>query len=69
MQINELETKKILDQGLLTRSMIENQTAMKKCQLFGEMAKDAAVKGFFQEQAKGLENVMKIFNKGMADLQ
>jgi hypothetical protein len=69
VQINEMEKKKILDQGMLTRSIIENQTAMKKCQMFSEMAKDAAVKGFFEEQAKGLENVMKLFNKGMADLQ
>lgn len=69
MQLNELEMKKILDQGLLTRSIIENETAMKKCQMYTEMAKDPAVKGFFKEQAKALEDVMGFFNKGMAELQ
>ena len=69
MQLNDMEMKKILDQGMLTRSIIENQTAMKKCQMYTEMAKDPAVKGFFQEQAKGLEDVMGYFNKGMAELQ
>lgn len=69
MQLNETEMKKILDQGMLTRSIIETQTAMKKCLMFSEMAHDAAVKGFFKEQAKGLEDVMGHFNKGMAELQ
>jgi len=69
MQINDMEMKKILDQGMLTRSIIENQTAMRKCQMYTEMAKDPAVKGFFKEQAKGLEDVLGYFNKGMAELQ
>ncbi|EGW41596.1 hypothetical protein [Desulfosporosinus sp. OT] len=69
MQLNETEMKKILDQGMLTRSIIETQTAMKKCLMFSEMAQDASVKGFFKEQAKGLEDVMGYFNKGMAELQ
>jgi len=51
MQLNEMEMKKILDQGMLTRSLIENETAMKKCQLYNEIAKDPVVKGFFKEQA------------------
>lgn len=69
MQLNDMEMKKILDQGMLTRSRIETETAMKKCQMFTEMAQDAAVKGFFKEQAKGLEDVLGYFNKGMAELQ
>ncbi len=69
MQLNEMEMKKILDQGMLTRSVIENETAMKKCQLYNEMAKDPAVKGFFKEQAKGLEDVLGYFKKGMVELQ
>jgi hypothetical protein len=69
MQLNEMEMKKILDQGMLTRSIIESETAMKKCQMYTEMAKDAAVKGFFKEQAKGLEDVLGYFNKGMTELQ
>lgn len=69
MQLNEMEMKKVLDQGMLTRSIIETETAMKKCQMYNELAKDAAVKGFFKEQAKGLEDVIKYFNKEMTELQ
>lgn len=69
MQLNDMEMKKVLDQAMVTRSIIETETAMKKCQMFTEMAQDAAVKGFFQEQAKGLEDVVGLFNKGMAELQ
>ena len=64
-----MEMKKILDQGMLTRSLIENETAMKKCQLYNEMAKDATVKGFFKEQAKSLEDVIGYFRKEMVELQ
>lgn len=69
MQLNESEMKKVLDQGMLTRSIIENQTAMKKCLMFSEMAQDSAVKAFFKDQAKGLEDVLGYFNKGLAELQ
>jgi len=69
MQINDIEMKMILDQGMLTRSLIETETAMKKCQMYNEMAQTADVKGFFQEQAKGLEDVLGYLNKGMAELQ
>ena len=69
MQLNDMETKRVLDQGMLTRSIIENETAMKKCQMYTEMAKDAGVKGFFKEQAKGLEDVIGYFKKGMVELQ
>jgi hypothetical protein len=69
MQVNDMEMKKMLDQGMVTRSIIESETTMKKCQMFNEMATDPAVKAFFKEQAKGLEDVVGIFNKGMAELQ
>lgn len=69
MQLNEMEMKKLLDQGMLTRSIIENETAMKKCQMYHEMAKDPAVKSFFKEQAKGLEDVIGYFKKGMMEIQ
>ena len=69
MQVNDTEMKKMLDQGMVTRSIIESETAMKKCQMFNDMAQDPAVKGFFKEQAKGLEDVVGIFNKEMAELQ
>lgn len=69
MQLNDTEMKKILDQGMLTRSVIETETAMKKCQMYNEMAKDPAVKGFFKEQAKGLDDVVGYFKKGMVEIQ
>lgn len=69
MQLNDTEMKKLLDQGMLTRSIIENETAMRKCLLYSEMAKDPAVKGFFSEQAKGLEDVLGYFKKGLSELQ
>ena len=54
---------------MLTRSMIENEVAMKKCQLYSEMASDPSVKSFFKEQAKGLEDVMNFIKSGLADLK
>ena len=68
MQLNETEMKNVLDQGMLTRSMIETETAMKKCALYQEMAKDPSVKGFFREQAKGLEDVMEHFRRGLSSI-
>lgn len=65
MQFNEIETKRILDEGMLTRSLIENEVALKKCQLFSEMASDPLVKAFFKEQAKGLDDVMGYMRKGL----
>lgn len=69
MQLNEAELKKVLDEGMITRSLIENEVALKKCHLYSEMAKDPAVKSFFKEQAKGLEDVMGFIKSGMADLK
>jgi hypothetical protein len=69
MQLNDMEMKKVLDQGMLTRSIIESEVAMKKCQMYTEMANDPAVKSFFKEQAKGLEDVIGHFNKGLTELK
>lgn len=69
MNLNESETKKILDEGMLTRSLIENEVAMKKCQLYSEMASDPSVKSFFKDQAKGLEDVMGYIKSGLANLK
>lgn len=69
MQLNDAEMKKILDQGMVTRSIIETEVSMKKCHMYSEMAKDSAVKGFFKEQAKGLEDVTGYFKREMAELQ
>ncbi|AHF06887.1 hypothetical protein [Desulfitobacterium metallireducens] len=69
MQYNEAETKTILDEGMITRSLIETEVSMKKCQLYNEMATDPAVKSFFKDQAKGLENVMGFFKNGISDLK
>lgn len=69
MQVNDMEMKKILDQGMVTRSIIETETAMKKCQMYNEMAQETAVKGFFKDQAKSLEGLVGYFNKNMAELK
>ncbi len=68
MQYNDTEKKKILDQGMLTRSLIENEVALKKCRLFGEMASDPTVKAFFKDQVRGLEDAHEFIRKGMAEL-
>lgn len=69
MQYNETETKAILDEGMVTRSLIETEVSMKKCQLYNEMATDPAVKSFFKDQAKGLENVLGFFKSGLGNLR
>ncbi|GAB6174625.1 hypothetical protein JCM15765_41030 [Paradesulfitobacterium aromaticivorans] len=68
MQYNETEKKKILDEGMLTRSMVETEVALKKCQLYSEMASDPSVKSFFKDQAKGLEDAVDFIRKGLSDL-
>lgn len=69
MQFNDSEKKKILDEGFLTRSLIENEVAMKKCLLYSEMAGDPTVKSFFKDQAKGLDDVMNYMRNSLASLQ
>ncbi len=68
MQVNDTEKKRILDEGMLTRTIIENEVALRKCQLYSELAGDPTIKAFFKEQAKGLEDVMSFVKKGLADL-
>ena len=68
MQVNDTEKKRILDEGMLTRTIIENEVALRKCQLYSELAGDLTIKAFFKEQAKGLEDVMSFVKKGLADL-
>lgn len=69
MQFNDTEKKKILDEGMLTRSLIENEVAMKKCLMYSDLAHDPSVKSFFKEQAKGLEDVMTYMKNGLAGVQ
>ena len=63
MQFNQEELKKVLDQGLVTRSVIENEVAMKKCFLYSQMAQDKEIKAFFKHQGDALEGVIEYFKK------
>lgn len=58
---NQGEIKRILDQGMVTRSIIENEVAMRKCQMYSQMAHDKEIKAFFQKQASALEGVVDFF--------
>lgn len=69
MQFNDSEKKKIFDEGMLTRSLIECEVAMRKCSLYGEMASDPSVKAFFRDQSKGLEDALAYIKSGLADLK
>ena len=69
MQFNDAEKKKIYDEGMLTRSAIECEVAMRKCSLYGEMAGDPSVKAFFKDQAKGLEDALGYIKSGLNDLK
>lgn len=69
MQVNDTEKKRIFDEGFLTRSLIENEVAMKKCLMYSEMAGDPTVKAFFKDQAKGLDDVMSYMKNSLASLQ
>lgn len=69
MNLNEAETKKILDEGMLTRSLIENEVAMKKCNHYSEIASDPTIKSFFKDQAKGLEDVQGYIKSGLSNLK
>jgi len=68
MEFNETEKKRILDEGMLTRSLIENEVAMKKCQLYSELASDPMVKAFFKDQAKQLEDSLGYIRGAAAEL-
>lgn len=54
MQHNQAEIKKILDQGMITRSLLESEVSMRKCELFSEMANDKEVRAFFKDQANAM---------------
>lgn len=69
MQFNDVEKKRIFDEGMLTRSLIECEVAMRKCSLYSEMASDQAVKAFFKDQAKGLEDALGYIKSGLSDLK
>ncbi|NLL51686.1 MAG: hypothetical protein GX248_03160 [Peptococcaceae bacterium] len=58
---NQNEIKKILDQGMVSRSIIESKVAMRKCQLYSQMAQDKEVKDFFQKQASSMKGVIDYF--------
>lgn len=69
MNLNEAEIKKILDEGMLTRSLIENEVAMRKCHHYSEVASDPTIKAFFKDQAKGLEDVTGYIKSGLTNLK
>lgn len=69
MNLNESETKKILDEGMLTRSLIENDVATRKCYHYSDIASDPTIKAFFKDQAKALEDVTGYIKSGMASLK
>jgi hypothetical protein len=54
---------------MLTRSLIENEVAMKKCQHYSEVASDPTIKAFFKDQAKALEDVMGYIKSGLSNLK
>ncbi len=58
---NQGEIKKILDYGMVARSVIESEVAMRKCQMYSRMAQDKDVKAFFQKQASAMEGVVEFF--------
>jgi len=65
---NQEEIKKILDQGMVTRSIIESEVTMKKCQMYSQMAQDKEIKVFFQKQAAGLEGVTDFFKNKLSEV-
>lgn len=62
------EIKKILDQGMITRSIIESEVCMRKCQMFSQMAQEKEIKAFFQKQASALEGVTDFFKSKLSDV-
>lgn len=68
MQHSQEEVKRVLDHGMVTKSIIENEVAMKKCFTYSQMAQDKEVKSFFQSQANALEGVVEFFKQKHAEL-
>lgn len=65
---NQEEIKKILDQGMITRSIIESEVSMRKCQMYSQMAHDKEVKVFFQKQSSALEGVTDFFREKLSEV-
>jgi hypothetical protein len=65
---NPEEVKKILDQGMITRTLIENEVAAKKCLMYSQMAQDKEVKAFFQRQANALEGLTDFFKGQLTEV-
>jgi len=55
------EIKKILDQGMISRSIFESEVTMRKCQLYSQLAQDKEIKDFFQKQASAMKGVIDYF--------
>ncbi|RNC28771.1 MAG: hypothetical protein AWM53_01212 [Candidatus Dichloromethanomonas elyunquensis] len=65
---NQEEMKKILDQGMLTRSIIETEVTAKKCYMYSEMAHEREVKAFFQKQASSLDDLTDFFKSKLTEV-
>ncbi|UWG98860.1 hypothetical protein LPY66_08755 [Dehalobacter sp. DCM] len=57
MQHSQSEIKKILDQGMITRSLLESEVSMRKCEMYCDIAQDKEVKAFFKDQASALSGL------------
>jgi hypothetical protein len=68
MQHSQSEIKKILDQGMITRSLVESEVSMRKCEMFSEMAHDREVKAFFKDQASALEGLTNFLKSKLAQI-
>jgi len=65
---NQDEIKKILDQGMLTRSIIESEVAAKKCHMYSQLAQDKEVRSFFKKQANAIEGVVDFFKSKLSEV-
>ncbi len=65
---NQSEIKKILDQGMVTMSIIESEVCMRKCQMYSQMAQDKEIKEFFQKQASALEGLTDFFKSKLSEV-
>lgn len=62
------EIKKILDQGMLTRSILETEVSMRKCHMYSETAQNKEVKAFFRGQANALDDLTHFFKDKLTDI-
>ncbi|RJE48465.1 MULTISPECIES: hypothetical protein [unclassified Dehalobacter] len=68
MQHSQSEIKKILDQGMITRSLVESEVSMRKCEMYSEMANDKEVKAFFKDQASALDGLSNFLKSKLAQV-